>query len=170
MTRLAGLLFFGGIETSGSFTMVDQAAEECKAFSPEDDSCPIFATERAVCLCEWNDQFATQACTVPNNSYSRPLQQRFYAVQARDGETGTGDRVAAESFPEFDYSPNTTLWYNGTQQLPGAWKSSDAAGFETAYDRIRVSSAMGVFELPVYNVSGQQRSTTMAPLQLNDTH
>ena len=48
-------------------------------------------------------------------------------------------------------TPATTWWWNETSELPGAYKGKNASGHETAYDRLRVISALSVASLPLYN-------------------
>jgi len=96
--------------------------------------------------------------TVLESGSSRSLQERFFFCQSRDADEETGNRVNASSFFEnegVDVSPETTLFWDDFDSLPGSEKGSDAAGFETTYDRARVSSAMAVADIPVYNYATQ---------------
>jgi len=84
---------------------------------------------------------------------SRSLQERWYFCSARDADETTGRRVNASSFfddPNVERSPETTLWRE-IDDLPGVEKGVNASGFETSYDQARVSSAMAVAEIPLYN-------------------
>jgi hypothetical protein len=71
--------------------------------------------------------------------------------QALDFDPVTGNRNASTSFPRLDYSSATTSWWNNTSEMPGANKGANASGYETSYDRVRVSSAMGIAAMPIYN-------------------
>jgi hypothetical protein len=79
--------------------------------------------------------------------------------QARDVDPVTGDRNASLSFPEFDNSPDTTLWWTDINEMPGANGSavSSSGGYATTYDRARVSSALSVAMLPIYNYVATDR-------------
>jgi HAMP domain-containing protein len=155
MTRLAGWLFFDGIARSDAFThMEEKAAQECRGYVADDSTriCPFFNDfERAPCACEWEDLNAV-ACTDVNYTDARTLQERFFVCQAQDYDKVTGNRDDASSFgPGVQDSPNTTLWWDDVDKVPGAEKGRSASGFETTYDRIRVSSAISVVEIPIYN-------------------
>ena len=150
MTRMAGWLLFGGVERSGTLVDMDEYTEDCKNY-PEDRSCPFFSSGRAVCPCDWEHYPPKGACKVfPEGFDTRSMQRRMWLMQAVDSDE-TGARFSASSFPEMSSRSNNTLWWNTTEDLPGAWKGRNASGFETAYDRIRVTSAMALVDVPVYN-------------------
>jgi len=149
ITRFAGFLYFGGIQRSSSFIEMDSASEECKTFPNK--TCPFyFDPDRAPCPCEWSNVLET-TCTEDNITYSRDLQHQFWGLQSQDADRETGARVSSASFPTVGSSPETTQWYANFSAMPGSWKSQDAAGFETSYDRTRVASATVVANIVVYN-------------------
>ena len=149
-TRVAGLLLFGGLPRSQSFTKIHETTEECKYYSP-DESCPFFESNSSVCACEWKDLNPVESCTSFGETYTRDLPERFFFAQARDADPNTGKRENASSFPEFDFSAETTLWWNSTSDLPGSYKLENASGYDTSYDRVRVTSPLGVVEFPIHN-------------------
>lgn len=151
ITRVAGWLLFDGIARSDSFCHIDEGTQECRNF-PADRSCPFFENpNRAACACEWEDLNALP-CIDYTDVDSRSLQTLFFMSQARDADTSTGNRNASSSFGiGIDDSPNTTLWWDNIDELPGAEKGSNSSGFETAYDRLRVSAATSIALIPVYN-------------------
>lgn len=71
----------------------------------------------------------------------------------------------AVSYP-FEYPldtlpANTHWWPQNTSLLPGAYKGSSAAGYETTYDRVRVLSAQSVADFPLFNyhvARGEQKT------------
>lgn len=164
MTRIAGWLFFGGVERSDGFSRMEEAAQECRGYSQE-NICPVyFDFERTPCVCSWHDLFQkeTPPCLSINYTDSRYLQHKFFFCQARDFDSRTGRRDEAASFGTegVDDSPANTVFWNDIDTVPGASKGVNASGYETTYDRIRVSSAMSVVEIPVYNFAtnlGQDR-------------
>ncbi|KAL7569171.1 hypothetical protein ACA910_016997 [Epithemia clementina (nom. ined.)] len=150
IARIAGWLYFDAVPRSDSFTELSEATEECKSYSPF--TCEILKTDLFTCPCSWNDNSAVRTCTPGlNESESRRLEKRFYAVLAQDFDPGTGNRSKASSFPEAATSPETTSWQTNISELPGAQKGANASGFETTYDRLRVSSALAVVQFPLYN-------------------
>lgn len=149
MTRLAGWLIFGAVERSDALADMDEAAEDCKLY-PRDASCPFFSSGRTSCACEWEDPQVDNCVVFDKHANTRAMQRRFWHIPASDAIKNTGNRVIS-SFPEVDFMPNTTLWWNTTNDLPGSYRGSNASGFRTAYDRIKVTSAMSVVDLPIYN-------------------
>lgn len=159
MTRVAGWLFFGGIPRSDSFTQLESAANECRGYDWE-NRCPVYNDfERTPCDCSWEDLSDPlhNKCRWVNGTAggSRSLQKLFFFCQAEDADETTGSRVKASSFLDgsrnASKSPETTMFWDEIDVVPGAFKGSGAAGFETTYDRIRVSSAMAVAEIPLCN-------------------
>jgi hypothetical protein len=151
LTRTASWVIFDGIKRSNGFTEVDESTEECKSYAI--GSCPVHDTQRASCPCDWNDinAMTEETCNRNNDTEPRYLQRRFFLVQAHDADPSTGMRKAALSFPEVDFSAESTLWFDDLSVVPGASKGANASGLETTYDRVRVSSAVAVVEFPLYN-------------------
>ena len=56
----------------------------------------------------------------------------------------------SSSFPSVASSPETTEWWDDPKTVPGWEKGSNASGYSTLYDRLRVSSAMPLFHA-LYN-------------------
>jgi hypothetical protein len=154
LARLAGWLTFGGVARSGSFTAMEQAAEGCK--NGLNESACVLTGKQYVPLCpclarSWSEENEQCISASLRNFDDRQRQRRFYAGQVRDADRIYGRRDAAISFPEFDFSPETTLWWNDTSVLPGSGNGQDASGFLTTYDRVRVLSGLAAVEIPVYN-------------------
>jgi len=152
MTRFAGWLFFGGVSRSDGFSNLVEAAQECRFYSSE-SLCPVYSDfERTPCACQWDDLNGVQ-CLEINYTDPRFLQEKFFFCQARDADNITGSRDEAASFgPEgIDDSPSTTLFWDDVDAVPGSAKGLNASGYEMTYDRIRVSSAMSIVEIPMYN-------------------
>ena len=150
MTRLTSWLFFDGISRSDSFSRPEGGTQECRDYT--NTTCP-FVTDpvRAPCACEWEDLNAMQ-CLNYSEMDARLLQRLNFVGQARDANNITGDRNESLSFKNgFDHRPNETLWWDNVDKVPGAEKGSNASGFNTTYDRIRVSSAMSIATFPIYN-------------------
>jgi hypothetical protein len=154
-TRIAGWLLFNGLSRSESFTYIEQAAQECRNFSFESgDTCPFYHDIfRAPCSCQWNDTTIEQhECFDYGINDTRYLQHRFFASQRRDYDETNGNRTKAMSYGTgVDDKPATTLWWDDVNQLPGAEKGANASGYVTAYDRLRVTSAIAVVDIPLYN-------------------
>jgi hypothetical protein len=156
MTRITNWLFFGGIQRSGSLTECDTASEECKMFFGKEEQCPSYTPERMPCACDWKcsqENASIFACqNFFNITDSGFLQRQNFLVQSQDSDRATGNRQVSPGYPEHCYSPETTHWWTNISSLPGAQKGpSDAAGYETLYDRVAVSSAASVFNFPMYN-------------------
>ena len=158
MTRVAGWLLFGGSNRSDSFTDIQEAANVCRGYNWT-NMCPVYLdVNRTPCVCAWEDLTNMEDLTsipclrINETSDSRTKQERFFFCQQRDADNTTGRRVNASSFSEgVDDSPETTLFWDDFDVVPGAEKGVNASGFETTYDRIRVSSAMSIAEIPLYN-------------------
>jgi len=160
MTRVAGWLLFGGSKRSGSFTDLQEAANDCRGYNWT-NMCPVyFDANRTPCVCAWEDLTNMEALTnipclrINETSDSRAKQERFFFCQQRDADNTTGRRDEASSFnvsEGIDDSPENTLFWDDIDAVPGAAKGVNASGFETTYDRIRVSSAMSIAEIPLYN-------------------
>jgi hypothetical protein len=153
LTRLTGWILFGAVGRSHSFTDIEMDfVEECKTYK-EDEACPSFDSDifRSPCDCTWEDPWkGDQRCQqVPADS--RAIQRFWYLNQNRDFDPETGNRLQSESYPELDYSPETTSWWVDPDMMPGSFKGSNASGYETAYDRLRVISAVSSVGFPIYN-------------------
>jgi hypothetical protein len=147
-TRVAGWLFFDGLSRADSMTFQASGAEECK-FYEDQSTCPFMLNDSLyACPCEWNDPYG-YACYEYNQTSPRYLQHRWYEVPSSDADE-FGDRYST-SFPNIDYSPETTNWWNDTTKMPGSDRGASAGGYRTSYDRIRVVSALSVADFPLYN-------------------
>jgi hypothetical protein len=154
--RVVSWLLFGGLKQTDSFTEMVQATEECKS-SPASRSCNFFVDRtRSLCDCRWNDFRGNNSCQ--NYEDSRARQNLFFAGQAQDADSITGSRIST-SYPDVDYSPSSTLWWNDTTRMPGSptnstpWQQS----YATVYDRTRVMSATSVVNIPLYNYHRSHR-------------
>ena len=150
LARIAGWLLFGGLERSDSFTELETfGIEECKVYEPH-ESCPFYADKnRALCSCQWDDSWGKECYDYEEDT--RYLQKVWFVSQRRDADPITGNRNSTPSFPTWGTTPDTTWWWNETSELPGAYKGRNASGHETAYDRLRVISALSVASIPLYN-------------------
>jgi hypothetical protein len=168
ISRITGWLLFGAVNRSSSFTDLEMnKVEECKFYSDLDE-CP-FQTDnsRSPCACEWNDPWSNRQCSnTPPPSNPRDIQEMWYVNQKRDYNITTGDRNKSLSYPTYDYSPETTSWWTDPDDMPGSNKSSNAEGYLTVYDRLRVGSAAATAIFPVYNAGedarGAGRNSTTA--------
>jgi hypothetical protein len=153
LTRYYGWLLFGGLRRADSFTELTTGIEECKIYSDDYTKCP-FVQENSLCDCAWNDQLFETCENYPDGS--RHLQiSSFFNVESNDA-LPDGDRNVS-SFPSLSYSPATTAWWDDATQVPGWEKGSSAAGYETLYDRLRVSSAMPLYPV-LYNYDIQKEN------------
>ncbi len=150
LTRMAGWLLFDSIRRSDSFPDVEiPMVEECKAYSA-DDVCPFDADPgRSPCDCDWHDPWERDCDNF--SVRTRPLQKMWFICQARDYDPETGERSISTSYPEFDFNSVSTKWWTDADDLPGADKGVNASGYETTYDRLRVSSALQTITMPLYN-------------------
>lgn len=149
LSRISGWLLFGAVKRSESFADVEiPMVEECKAYGP-DDVCPFDADpSRSPCDCAWKDPWGRECEDF--SVRTRSLQRMWFLGQARDFDPETGARPS-QSFPEFDFNPVSTKWWTTADEMPGADKGVNASGYETTYDRLRVSSAIQTITLPLYN-------------------
>ena len=144
ITRYYHWLFFGGVARADSYTEMVTAADACKIYEEPRSECPE-KEEIRTCDCQWNIEGAT-CQEYPEGS--RHLQRAHYTVEASDA-LPDGDRNITR-YPEHSTSPSTTSFWSDMTTLPGWEKGSSAAGHDTLYDRLRVTSAMPL--LPVlYN-------------------
>jgi hypothetical protein len=162
LNRMAGWLLFDAIPRSDAFSSVESSmVDECKSYS-HSDVCPFDADPaRSPCDCEWNDPWGRDCDEF--SVRTRTLQRMWYICQARDFDPETGARPSSLSFPEYDFNPSSTQWWVDADALPGAEKGLNASGYDTAYDRLRVSSAIQSITIPLYNyynVEGFQGSRT----------
>ncbi|KAL3915878.1 MAG: hypothetical protein SGILL_005439 [Bacillariaceae sp.] len=150
LTRISAWLVFGGVDRSGSLTEMEmESAEDCKTYSAK-ETCPYEANNfRTPCDCEWNDPWERQCFESPSDP--RYLQKLAFLSQSTDADPSTGNRNESTSFPSLDYSAETTSWWTSPEELPGSSMGGNAAGYTTAYDRLRVTSAVSTIALPLYN-------------------
>jgi hypothetical protein len=151
LTRFTGWLLFDGINRSDSFSDLEmEFVEECKDYPADDESCPFYSDPvRSPCDCEWDDPWNRQCDDFQMET--RRLQTLYFLSQARDFNLRTGNRNRSITYPRLDFSPETTTWWTNASKLPGAFQGSAASGYERAYDRLRVSSAMAAVSIPIYN-------------------
>jgi len=152
-SRMAQWLFFGAIQRSDGFTKMVTLAEECKSIEAG-DPCP-YLDEMGVSPCTCDLIFAPQdSCTAVEEN-GRYHQLNMYAVSALNADNNGNRNNSA--YPDAAFDPESTLWWNGVDALPGSWKQQNASGYETAYDRIRVASAMAIVGIPIANYAGPLR-------------
>lgn len=155
LTRITSWLLLGAVQRADTFADVEvPMVEECKTYSP-DEVCPFDVDpSRSPCDCEWNDPWGRECDNF--SVRTRQLQRMWFLAQARDFDPDTGARTSIDSFPEFDFNPVSTKWWTYPNDMPGAEKGLNASGYETTYDRLRVSSAAQTIALPLYNYHGAQ--------------
>jgi len=163
ISRISGWLLFGAVNRSSSFTDLEiEMVEECKFYS-DLDACP-FQTDnyRSPCACELNDPW-NRPCLNTSN-HPRDTQKMWYTNQKRDFDVTTGNRNESLSYPKYDNSPETTSWWTNPDEMPGSNKSSDAEGYLTTYERLRVGSAVATAIFPVYNAGEDARGAAASRL------
>lgn len=150
LNRMAGWLLMDAIPRSDAFPELEtEMVEECKAYTSE-EVCPFDADPaRSPCDCQWRDPWGRDCDDF--SVRTRFLQRMWFLCQARDYDPITGARPKSLSYPEFDFNPVSTKWWEDVDDLPGAEKGENASGFETTYDRVRVISALQTVSLPLYN-------------------
>lgn len=153
VTRIAGWLYLGGIKQTASFTEQDTASKDCQRMS-EGPSCPVNNSTHKSCECEWNG-LDLENCSNYNSTEVRNMQKQFWILQSQDSDPITGRRNNSLSFPAVGSSPDTTQWWDNASLIPGSEKGSQASGYATSYDRLRVVSATAVAKFPVYNFAQQ---------------
>lgn len=138
---------------------LQEVVEDCKHYPADDESCPFFFSNRTFCDCKWNDIYVQMGARDCDNfeSDTRETQRMFWMVKAVDFDPETGNRQNISTFPNHSTSPNLTAWWDSVDELPGSWKGRNASGYETAYDRIRVSSALSVATVAMYNYPAHLR-------------
>jgi hypothetical protein len=134
LTRYYGWLVFGGLTMADSFTELISGIEECKAFSDDFTKCP-YVQESPTC-----EDFT--------DGSRRSQSLYFFNVESNDA-LPDGDRNVS-SFPLLSNSPESTAWWDNATQVPGWEKGASAGGYDTLYDRLRVSSAMPLYPV-LYN-------------------
>jgi len=152
-TRVAEWIFTDAVkrETTG-YVELKSGSEECKAYTEDISMCPWYDNifENAPCDCSWETPAPKQCFLMGKNRDTRHMQKLWYAGQRHDADPITGRRVNT-SFPELDYSPETTSWWDNVSDVPGSAKGMNASGYETTYDRLRVFSALSTILFPLYN-------------------
>ena len=134
-------LLFGGLDRTDSFTEIISGVEECKAIV-DVQKCEVVYD--LACDCDWNDKFGLFGTCSSFENDTRHLQTTKYFGLA-DDHLPNGDRFYT-SYPNNSYSPETTIWWDNVTAVPGAGKGSAASGYETTYDRLRVTSAFPFFQ------------------------
>jgi hypothetical protein len=79
---------------------------------------------------------------------SRHLQKPYFTCESLSTQED-GDRNST-GFPRESTSPATTGWWANATAVPGFENGAAASGHDSTYDRLRVSSAIPVFQV-LYN-------------------
>ena len=143
-TRFTSWLLFGGLQRADSFTESTTGIEECKIYTSDFSKCDYYVRE-FVCDCAHRERGYEERC----QNYEEPSRPR--AVNYWAAETSAapdGDRLSTD-YPVSSFSPETTEWWENATNLPGWQSGSFAEGYESIYDRLRVISAVPVFQ-PLY--------------------
>ena len=139
-SRYLSWLLFDGINRSDSFTDLTTGADACKHF-PDISECPFI--QEFPCDCSWRKDEIPYTCRDYDED-SRYLQKTFFTCESL-GTMLDGDRNST-SFPDVSFSQSTTAWWSDVNSVPGSQKGSSAAGYDTTYDRLRVLSAMPLYQ------------------------
>jgi len=152
LARTTSWLIFGGIQRSDKAAVLDSTSERCKTY-PEGE-CPYSKP----CSCGWGHGWnltGVQCDGAESDIDSRYLQRQWFEVQKLDSNPITGERISSPSFP---ISPESTLWWKNATELPGSEIGpSRTSGYDTLYNRVAVSSASAVFNLPIHNYQSFRR-------------
>lgn len=145
--RITGWLLSGALKRTDSFASFNMEAETCK-YSEGFGSCAFYADKnKAVCDCAWDDPWGEECYKYDTDT--RNLQLQNFELQ-NDDSWPNGDRNFT-SFPEVATTPITTSFFMDARDMPGSEKGNSSEGHDTAYDRIRVLSAISMITLPLYN-------------------
>eukprot|EP00537_Pseudo-nitzschia_pungens_P004689 CAMPEP_0172374480 /NCGR_PEP_ID=MMETSP1060-20121228/55972_1 /TAXON_ID=37318 /ORGANISM="Pseudo-nitzschia pungens, Strain cf. cingulata" /LENGTH=2064 /DNA_ID=CAMNT_0013101175 /DNA_START=277 /DNA_END=6471 /DNA_ORIENTATION=+ len=141
LSRTVNWLVFGGIQRSDNAVILESASETCKAY--QRGECP----------------YAKHCSNNESLTDFRYLQKQWFEVQKLDSNPVTGERMSSPSLPT---SPESTLWWKNVSDLPGSEIGpSRSSGYDTLYNRVVVSSASAIANLPIYNhASGLQYERT----------
>ena len=143
LTRISEWLLFGAIDRADSFTSMTSAQDQCKTYGNVSE-CP-FVIENTNCDCEFNET----ACLQDNwPARASKAQEVYFTCQAL-GAAADGDRNSS-GFPDKMFSIEGNVWWDDQERLPGWEKGSNASGHDTSYDRMRVISAVPIFQA-LYN-------------------
>jgi hypothetical protein len=148
--RVAGWLASGGVDASVGLTEIQEQTSGCQ-FDLSEESCVVRNDAESKCSCYWEDSVDDHPCSETVSNVNNTKSTLYWMAQSRDANPETGSRVEASSYPEHDWAPNATSWWNDTQTVPGVELGDSRIGVSTTYDRIQVSSAVGVVEFPVLN-------------------
>jgi hypothetical protein len=155
-TRYVSWLLFGGMIRSDSFTELTTGIEECKSYSPDFSQCEYYKRE-FVCDCSHMERGYEQLCQTYDEP-SRPLATNYWI-----SETSTalnGDRLSTD-YPISAFSPATTDWWPNSTSVPGWQSGSPARGYESTYDRLRVISAVPIFQPLFYYGVGNGKEVNL---------
>ena len=156
LSRYSSWLLFGALNQSDSFTRVSSAVEDCKIFSGDFSQCDLRQKD-FVCDCEWQERGFEATCTNYNESVRR---SEVVYWTAEVSENVTGDRFSSD-FPNSSVSPQTTNWWDNAMTVPGFQKGSSASGYDTSYDRLRIISAVPIFQPLQHYRSGISPQATL---------
>ena len=146
--RLSGWVLFGALQRSDSYTKMTTLANFCK--TQEYGTCTGFPSEDdAICDCSWDYKLPSMVPCQDYGDDARRKQVLFWVGLSEDA-FANGDRNRT-SFPAFGTHYNNTEFWEDQRTVPGHERGSSAAGYETTYDRLRVSSATSVLAIPLLN-------------------
>jgi hypothetical protein len=146
LTRYSSWLLFGGLERSDTFSEVTTGLEECKWFIDQ-TQCP-YVQQNSICDCAWEDKKSKTCQTYPEGS--RHLQIPYFVVMSQ-----------TTLYPEHSHSPETVAYWDNATRVPGWENSASASGYDTTYDRLRVLSALPLFQV-LYNYDDKKESLHQA--------
>ena len=156
LTRYTSWLLFGALNQTRSFTQVTTGMEECKVYSDDVEKCD-YVRDNFVCDCAWREKGYEDTCRNYTENV-RPLLSNFWMSEW--SPTDNGDRYTT-NFPNSSFSAQTTDWWDDVNSLPGFEKGSSVSGYDTAYDRLRVVSALPLMQ-PLYHYGlGEGKETTV---------
>ena len=149
--RVAGWFYFGALDISLTFTMIDTAAEQCKSYA-QNTTCPAIPDN--VCDCGWKDGSGS-SCQNYAQGESRLFQHPFFEGLNED-VLPNGDRNET-TYPQVATSPASTSFWNNASSLAGFNNGQSTSRTSTPYDRVRTLSALSFVQIPLYNYGKHSR-------------
>ena len=144
--RIAGWLISGAIAIPNN-TLVDMsmAADLCKNYSNDIESCPVYKQMAQTCDCDWEDPWGRGCRDIP---YSDRLNQ-LLSFEALSEDADRNGLRNSTSYPNVATSPETTEFWSNFESMPGFNESTTRTN--QLFDWARLASALSVVQVPLYN-------------------